>query len=212
MSSPNREEAPANVASGSDAGRHAGAVPAGALRPATGLSPEEEAFQEALLQEFHAKLVEEVAREFPNDERLADLAVQNTMAQARRRIPKRVVAEGLYWSLKAKLARFTASVSSVMCETGEDGSLTPDGQAKAELYLQKWDEDLKPKLDDVKIRLDGSYYGYNKFDDDLLAKLDQNNDEVFQLLGPLRRPAPRRWLPPQQPRHPRRPRLPPRRR
>ena len=55
---------------------------------------------------------------------------------------------GLYWSLKAKLGRFTASVSSVMCETGEDGSLTPDGQAKAELYLQKWDEDLKPKLDD----------------------------------------------------------------
>ena len=63
MPSPTREEAAGNVASGSDASRHVGAVLAGALRPATGLSPEEEAYQEALLEEFHAKLVEEVAKE-----------------------------------------------------------------------------------------------------------------------------------------------------
>ena len=47
MFSPNREEATGNAASGSDASRHTGAVPAGALRPATGLSRKEEAYQDA---------------------------------------------------------------------------------------------------------------------------------------------------------------------
>ena len=186
MSSPNREEAIGNVASGSGTSRQSGATPPEVARVPTVLSREEEAYQEAILEIFHADLIEQVAKEFPDDERRANLAVQNTMAQARRRIPKRVVAEGLYWSLKAKLGRFVNSVSAVLCET-VDGELTPDGQAKADLFLQKWDKDLGPKLDDVKARLDGSYYGYNKLDDDLLAKLDQDQDEVFHILGPLRR-------------------------
>ena len=88
MSSPHREEATGNVTSGSGTSRQSGAPPPEVARVPTGLSREEEAYQEALLEEFHAKLIEEVAKEFPNDERLADLAVQNTMAQARRRIPK----------------------------------------------------------------------------------------------------------------------------
>ena len=61
-----------------------------------GLSREEEAYQQALLESFHAKLCEQLAKEFPDDERRGKLAVEITMAQAKRRIPKRVVAEGLY--------------------------------------------------------------------------------------------------------------------
>ena len=88
------------------------------------------------------------------------------------------MAEGLYWSLKAKLGRFSACISSIMTQM-VDGALTPDAQAKADLYLQKWEEEIKPKLEDVKARLEGSYYGYNKLDDDLLAKLDQDHDDVL---------------------------------
>ena len=96
------------------------------------------------------------------------------------------MAEGLYWSLKAKLARFVTSVSGLMDER-VDGVLTPDAQAKADLYIQRWNEELKPKVEDVKTRLDGSYYGYDKLNDNLLAKLDQDHHEIFEILGPLQR-------------------------
>ena len=65
MSSPTREEA----TSGGDADRHTGAPPAGAVRPPSGLSREEEAYQQALLEIIHAKLCEQLAKEFPDDER-----------------------------------------------------------------------------------------------------------------------------------------------
>ena len=35
-----------------------------------------------------------------------------------------------------------------------DGIVPPDTQAKADLYIQKWEEDLKPKGEDIKARLD----------------------------------------------------------
>ena len=75
------------------------------------LSPEEEAYQEGLLEIFKEELQREVATDYPDDARRQELTVNNFMALARRRIPKRQAAEGLYWSLQAKLERFSTSVA-----------------------------------------------------------------------------------------------------
>ena len=140
------------------------------------LSPEEEAYQEGLLELFKEELQREVVADYPGDERRQELAVNNFMALARRRIPKRQAAEGLYWSLQAKLERFSTSVALVISDTTKDGELTANAKATGALYLQKWQEELKPKLEDVKSRLDGSFYGYRKANDYLLANLDAESD------------------------------------
>ena len=149
------------------------------------LSPEEEAYQEGLLEIFKEELEREVAADYPDNARRQELTVNNFMALARRRIPKRQAAEGLYWSLQAKLERFSTSVALVISDVSDDGELTANAKATGAFYLQKWREELKPKLEDVKSRLDGSYYGYKKANDHLLANLDAESDAIFKILGPL---------------------------
>ena len=73
----------------------------------------------------------------------------------------------------------------VISDVTENGELTANAKATGALYLQKWEEELKPKLEDVKTRLDGSFYGYKKANDHLLANLDAESDAIFKILGPL---------------------------
>ena len=88
MPSPTRQDASGNASGSDDNRRGAGDAPAGVVRAPTGLSREEEAYQENILEQFRVELQEELAREYRGDERQIKLALDNSMAQARRRIPK----------------------------------------------------------------------------------------------------------------------------
>ena len=149
------------------------------------LSREEEAYQEGILRRFRGKLEEKLEKEILDDKNARLLAVEDKLVIARRRLPRRLEAEGLYWTLKAKIGRLSNNFQSLLT-TVEDGVIPPDTQAWTNLFIRKWDEDLHPKILDVRARLESSYYGYNKFNNNLVNQLDQDMDDVFMSMGPLR--------------------------
>ena len=155
--------------------------------PGPELTREEEAYQEALLETFQGEMRQRMAMEHPGDPRKQELSVMNAMALARRRVAKRQVAESLCQTLRAKLKRFGDNLLVVMRQKDDNGVMTPDGISQGEMFLQKWEEELQPKVLDVKARLDGSYFGYDKTGDELSAALDDDHDALLMALGPLRR-------------------------
>ena len=90
MSSPSRQEGlgeGSGIPSGSGSGRRSGWAPSLREDHHRTLSREEEAYQDSLLAKFREELKEELEKVFPDDEAQAKLALENTMAQARKRIP-----------------------------------------------------------------------------------------------------------------------------